>query len=62
MLKFNFFTIEQELELRNISIHHKYLGFVGIHLLHDVHGGERTASHDVFVIIVRNARFHVSQE
>jgi hypothetical protein len=39
---------------------------MGIHLLHYVHGGEKTALHDVvqnaFVIIVRNAGFHVSQK
>jgi hypothetical protein len=66
MLTSKFFTIEQELKLINISIHCKYLGFMGIHLFHYIHGGERMASYDVvenaFMIIVRNARFHVSQE
>jgi len=37
---------------------------MGIHLLHYVHGGERTTSHGVvqnaFKAIARDAKFHVS--
>jgi hypothetical protein len=39
---------------------------MGIHLLHCAHGGDTTTLHDVmqdgFTIVVKDARFHVSQE